>query len=224
MHKGEMQMRNLNRSLLAALMLYLSAPSFAQGWFEYINQADRFSVNFPAEPEVREFTYNSEYEFPFPARIYSVQSSEYDYSVTVVDFTDAFQIHAEADRPEAATGPTNWLYDQRASVARAAREFRQRGGEVTYDAWSHMDRVEGHQIQMINSDGSRTYAGIYLNGNANRLYVLEAIAASGATPPILFQQSIRFLDEGGERIRYLLSTNGCAVDPNDPAIGELSVR
>ena len=217
-------MHNLNNPLLAVLVLFLSGPSFAQGWFEYINQADHFSVNFPAEPEVREFAYNSEYEFPFPARIYSVQVGANSYSATVVDFTDSARIHAEADRPEAASGPTNWLYDQRASVARAAREFRQRGGEVTYDAWSHMDRVEGHQIQMINSDGSRTYAGIYLNGNVNRLYVLEATVPPGSIPPILFQQSIRFLDEEGERIRYLLSTNGCAVAPDDPAIGELSVR
>ena len=80
-------------------------------------------------------------------------------------------------------------------------------------------------MQLTNADGSRTFAGIYLNGNANRLYVLEATVAPGSPPPIQFQQSLRFLDEEGERIRYLLSTNGCALDPDDPAVmGTLSGR
>ena len=117
------------------------------------------------------------------------------------------------DKTEAATGPTNWLYDQRASVARAAREFRQRGGEVTYDAWSHIDRAEGLQLQITNTDGSRTFAGIYLNGNTSRLYVLEATVAARSPLPGLFQQSLRLLnEEGSERIRYLLSAHGCSIE------------
>lgn len=215
-------MRNSGFLLSAALILSLSGPAFAQGWFEYVNQTDRFSVNFPREPEVRGFSYTSEFNAVFPARSYSVQVDANRYSATVVDFTDSARIHAEMEKTEAASGPTNWLYDQRASVARAAREFRQRGGEVTYDAWSHMDRVEGHQLQITNADGSRTFAGIYLNGNVNRLYVLEATVAPGSPPPIQFQQSLRLLDEEGQRIRYLLSTNGCSVEPDSPAIGTLS--
>jgi len=214
--------RNLRFILSATLILSLSGPSFAQGWFEYVDQTDRFGVNFPGEPEVQEFSYNSEFNAVFPARSYSVQVGANRYSATVVDFTDSARIHAGMDKTEAASGPTQWLYDQRASVARAAREFRQRGGEVTYDAWSHMDRVEGHQLQLTNTDGSRTFAGIYLNGNVNRLYVLEATVAPGSPPPIQFQQSLRFLDEEGQRIRYLLSTNGCAVEPDNPAVGTLS--
>ena len=54
--------------------------------------------------------------------------------------------------------------------------------------------------------------------------------ADAAVPAINFgeladtQQSLHFLDDEGQRIRYLLSTNGCAVDPDDPRIEELSVR
>jgi hypothetical protein len=162
---------------------------------------------------VQEFDYLSAFDAVFPARTYSAQTGENRFSATVVDFSDSFRIHSEMDKTEAATGPTNWLYDQRASVARAAREFRQRGGEVTYDAWSHIDRAEGLQLQITNTDGSRTFAGIYLNGNTSRLYVLEATVAAQSPLPGLFQQSLRLLnEEGTERIRYLLSANGCTVE------------
>ena len=205
-------MSNPSRRLSAFFILMFSGPSFAQGWIEFVSQIDRFGVNFPGEPDVQEFNYESEFNAVFPARTYSVRSGENFFSTTVVDFSDSFRIHSEMEKTEAASGPTNWLYDQRASVARAAREFRQRGGEVTYDAWSHIDRAEGHQLQITNSDGSRTFAGIYLNGNTNRLYVLEATVAAQSPLPGLFQQSLRLLDEEGERIRYLLSTNGCSIE------------
>ena len=206
-------MSNLSRRLSVLLVLGFSGPSLAQGWNEFTSQIDRFGVNFPGEPEVQEFDYLSAFDAVFPARIYSAQTGENRFSATVVDFSDSFRIHSEMDKTEAATGPTNWLYDQRASVARAAREFRQRGGEVTYDAWSHIDRAEGLQLQITNTDGSRTFAGIYLNGNTSRLYVLEATVAAQSPLPGLFQQSLRLLnEEGTERIRYLLSANGCTVE------------
>ena len=206
-------MSNLSRRLSVLLVLGFSGPSFAQGWIEFTSQTDRFGVNFPGEPEVQEFDYLSAFDAVFPARTYSAQAGENRFSTTVVDFSDSFRIHSEMEKTEAATGPTNWLYDQRASVARAAREFRQRGGEVTYDAWSHIDRAEGLQLQITNTDGSRTFAGIYLNGNTSRLYVLEATVAAQSPLPGLFQQSLRLLnEEGTERIRYLLSANGCTVE------------
>ena len=198
-------------SVLLTGFMPVSAP--AQGWFEYVNRIDRFSVNFPAEPDVREFSYASEFDATFPGRIYFARVGENTFSVTVVDFADSERIHAEMEKTEAASGANAWINDQRASVARAAREFRQRGGEVTYDAWSHIDLVEGHQLQITNSDGSRTFAGIYLHGNASRLHVLEATVTAESPPPGQFQQSLRFLDEEGERIRYRLSPNGCTVDP-----------
>ena len=105
-----------------------------------------------------------------------------------------------------ASGANLWLYDQRASVAYAARNFRLRGGEVTYDAWHHIDLVEGHQLQITNPDQSRTYAGIYLHGS--RLYILEATVPADALPQGLFQQSLSFLDEEGNRIRYRLRPDG----------------
>jgi hypothetical protein len=66
---------------------------------------------------------------------------------------------------------------------------------------------------MTNPDRSRTYAGIYFNGNAQRLYVLEATIAPNAPPAGQFQQSLRFLDDDGNRVRYRLSPNGCSLEP-----------
>ena len=205
-------MRNLKRVFVVLIVLF-SSPTLAQSWFEYVSRTDRFSVNFPSEPEVREFNYASEFDATFPGRVYTARVGDNTYSVTVVDFRESERIHAEMEKTEAASGANAWINDQRASVARAAREFRQRDGEVTYDAWSHIDLVEGHQLQITNRDRSRTFVGIYLHGNARRLHVLEATVASGSPPPGQFQQSLRFLDEQGERIRYRLSPNGCTVVP-----------
>ena len=201
--------------VLSAVVMGLGLPGMAtaQSWFEYVNREDRFGVNFPAEPDIVEFEYTSEFDAIFPARTYSAERRGDRFSVTVVDFTNSQEIHAAMEKTEAASGSNVWINDQRASVARAAREFRQRGGEITYDAWSHIDLVEGHQLQMTNADGGRTYAGIYFNGDSRRLYVLEATISPSSPPAGQFQQSLRFLSEAGERVRYRLSPNGCSLLP-----------
>tara|TARA_B100000029_G_scaffold516770_1_gene633929 strand:- start:3758 stop:4423 length:666 start_codon:yes stop_codon:yes gene_type:complete len=221
-------MRSFVFLLSLVIQIFLASHVIAQGWIEFVDDIDSFGVNFPGQPEIEEFSYISEFNAVFPGRTYTAEAGNNHYSVTVVDFSDAARIHESMDRTEAGSGPSNWLYDQRASVARAARQFREREGEVTYDAWSHIDRVEGLQLQLSNSDGSRTFAGIYLNGNVDRLYVLEATVDARSPSPGLFQQSLHFLDDGGERIRYRLSTNGCSVHPDidadNPAIAVLSIR
>jgi len=157
---------------------------------------------------VHQISYQSEYGSVFPAYVYTAQNGQNFYSVTVVDFSDSEGIYREpvdkTDDDENVSGV--WLYDQRGSVAYAARNFRLRGGEVTYDAWHHIDLVEGHQLQITNQNQSRTYAGMYLHNS--RLYVLEATVPAGAPPQGLFQQSLVFLDEKGARIRYNLKPDG----------------
>ncbi|MCZ6474919.1 MAG: hypothetical protein O6700_01200 [Gammaproteobacteria bacterium] len=195
------------RALSLVLIVSFLGPAFAENWMTYIDQSQFFSVNFPAEPDVREISYPSEYGAIFPAHVYTVQNGRNFYSVTVVDFTDGQQIYLELpDKTDEASAAGLWLYDQRASVAYAARNFRLRGGEVTYDAWHHIDLVEGHQLQITNPDQSRTYAGIYLHNS--RLYILEATVPAEELPQGLFQQSLSFLDENGNRIRYQLKSDG----------------
>ena len=129
----------------AIIILLVPVYALGQGWFQYSNRIDRFTVNLPSEPEMEEFTYESEFNALFPARRYTVLDGSNQYSVTVVDFTDAQRIHAEMEKFEAASAANTYINDQRASVIRAARQFRQRGSEVTYDGWGHIERVEGQQ-------------------------------------------------------------------------------
>ena len=39
-----------------ASLLFIAAPGSAQDWTEYANQEDRFTCNFPGEPQVTETT------------------------------------------------------------------------------------------------------------------------------------------------------------------------
>ena len=172
-----------------ALLLSLSASSFAQGWIEYADQAQFFSVNFPAEPAVRDYDYTSEYGAIFPARVYFVERDQSLHSLTVIDFTDGENKYEElTDKTDEANVATLWIYDQRGAIAHEASKLRQRGGQILYDGWHHIDRVEGLHLITTNADQSSTYAGLYLH--ANRLYILEATVPEGSPPQGLFQQSL----------------------------------
>jgi len=192
---------------LIGSIIFFSGTVFAQDWAEFVDRAEYFSINFPGKPEVTEIDYASEYGVTLPAKVYTVKKGEILYTVTVVNYNEAARIYQELpDRTDEGNNKALWLYDQRASVAYAARNIRLRGGEVTYDAWHHIDMVEGHQLQITNPDNSRTYAGMYLH--AGRLYIVEATVPQGGLPQGLFQQSLTFLDEEGARIRYQLYPDG----------------
>jgi len=201
-------MKNFHILFFSVSVFFLGVSGLqAQSWLEYINTTDLFIVNFPGEPEVREITHESAFEAIFPARMYSVESDSGLYSVTVVDYRESEKIHSErTDRTEANSSNSVWVTDVRASVAHAAQSFRLRGGDVTYDAWADIDKIEGQQLQITNSDQSRSFIGIHLHDS--RLYILEATVPPGRPPPGLFQQSLGILDEEGRRIRYLIDAEG----------------
>ncbi|MFL2546655.1 MAG: hypothetical protein ACJ0SL_04750 [Candidatus Rariloculaceae bacterium] len=194
-------MHGLTKSLMT-LLLFFSTQVFSQlQWAEFRDDSQFFSVNFPADPAITEEPFHSEYGAVFPSRIYTVELDDYFYQATVIDYTAAQQTYADMpDRTDEGSSPRLYIYDQLAATAFIAKKFRDRGGEITFDAWHHIDMVEGHQLQITNSDQSRTFAGIYLHNG--RLYVLEATVPSDALPQGLFQQSISFYDELGVRVRY----------------------
>ena len=200
-------MRALILLLISAVMLPHAA--FAQ-WREFFAPEEYFSVNFPAEPDVREFEFETE-SATLPAKVYTVVDGDQLYSVTVVNYGDSRDAYTEIpDRSDEADAELTWIYDQRASVSFAARSFRLRDGEVTHDAWHHIDRVEGLQIHVTNPDGSRTYAGMYFQ--EGRLYIIEATGpAESILTQTLFQQSLYFLDDEGVRTRYQIFPDGSRV-------------
>ncbi len=201
----------LLRLIPAVLLLLGPGISLGQGWIEYSSQADFFGVNLPGEPEIRDTTYTSEYEAILPARAYSYDDGPNRYSVTAVDYSDALRIHTERARdcpPDAHTGCSgsaavgvgSWMVDVQGAITYAVWQFLQRDAEVTYFGWNFVDLVDGRQIHLTNPDQSRTFVAIYMH--ADRLYILEATVPPGFPEPGLFQQSLRFLDQEGNTIRY----------------------
>lgn len=188
------------RLLIAASVFCFVGPTFAQGWVQFTSELDRFEIQSLGELEMHETTFDSEYGAVMPSRVYTYEDGPNHYSVTVVDYTDAERIHAERLNRSEADYELYWEIDIRASVAYAATNLRNRGGEVTYDAYHYIDRIEGQQLQITNNDLSRTYAAIYLHDS--KLYIVEATVARGSIPPGFFQQSMQWIDENGDRIRY----------------------
>ena len=185
----------------------------ASGWTNLAYPDQLFSANFPSEPEISEAPYLSEYGGTFPSTIYESYDGDNYYSVTVVDFSDARNVYEQlADEINVSGAGNFWLYTQMGAIAYAAQQFRLRDGEVTYDAWHHVDFIGGHQLFLTNPDRTRTYAGIYRH--ADRLYILEATVTADTPPQGVFQQSLTILDEEGKRIRYDLQPDHSRVRVN----------
>jgi hypothetical protein len=191
----------------AALVLFVSGPSFAQGWKEYVSRADFFSVSFPGEPKVQDITYPTEYRITLPARLHSYENGANRYAVTVVDHRDAVKLHVERSKAcQAAGGDGDSCQDDgpeemRGAIVYASWNFIKReGAKVTHYGHFNSDRVEGHEIHLTNADQSRTFAVVHMH--ENRLYILEATVPRGAPAPGLFQVSLRFLDNEWKPVRY----------------------
>jgi hypothetical protein len=194
-------------SLTSLLIFLFSGVSHAQGWIKYIDESERFIVNFPGEPVVQNTEYRTEAGVTLPSRVYTVENPPSRFSITVVDYTQAERVHRErCESPSYECAGFTSGDDVRGAIAYAAWNVRERNdGDVTYDAYGQVDGIPGHQLQITHSDGSRTFMGIYLH--ARRLYILEGTVPEENPPPGLFQQSLGILDEEGRRVRYRYDAN-----------------
>jgi hypothetical protein len=86
------------------------------------------------------------------------------------------------------------------AVLWATYGFLQRNAKLTHLAFAWQDLVGGHEIQMLNPDQSRTFAFIAMH--TDRLYILEGTVPRGYPPPVLFQQSMGYVDKNGNGMRY----------------------
>jgi hypothetical protein len=202
---SEGHIMRLTRLVPAAVALLVAGPAFGQGWIEYTSQKDFFSINFPGEPTVRDITYKSHYEGMYPAREYSWTDGKSKYIITVVDYRNAAEIFKERVKscaPDAQSDCTEdyWTVDQYAAPNHAANAFLTRAAKVTYFGYSRIDIIGGHQIQLIEQDGSRTFVEIHMHEDL--LYIQAATVPAGAPEPALFGQSLRILDEQGRTVRY----------------------
>ena len=182
--------------VLTAIIMCAPFPALAQDWINYFDLEERFSVNLPGEPTIEENSIVSQRGSTYPARIYRANEDDSRYIVKVVNYTGAV------------------ISDVRGSIAWEAWKYRkaalESGGEITFDGYAQVDRIEGHQLQIANADTTRTY--IALNLLASRLYVLEATVPETAPPPALFQVSLQMLDENGERASFNIDPDGQRTD------------
>lgn len=213
----------------AALVFCVSGSAFAQppspqasaslavaqggggDWIEFASRDDRFTCNFPEQPRVTQTTWTSEYGAVLPARVYSSAQGQSRFSMMVADYRDIEKIltekskscpaGAETCRGGGATGLGYWKVDLQGALVYATWKLMERpGAKVTHLMWNFMDLVNGHQLQLTNPDKSRTFASIYMH--ENKLYIMEGTVPDGYPEPGLFQQSLGWLDEAGNGIRY----------------------
>ena len=221
----------MRTTALVLAMLSVSGPAVAQPWTEYVNTRDGFKVNFPGQPTVTETTWQSQLDYVLPARVYSADRGREHYSVTVVDYSDLERQGIERARncpPGNAQcranagpilGPGYWKHDERGAVVHATFRLLQRDATLTGLAWEWQDLVEGHLIQLTNNaDQSRTFA--YVAMHENKLYIVEGTVPRGFAEPALFQQSLGWVDQDGNRIRYRIvysnAYHGMGVYPVPP--------
>jgi len=189
--------------LVPALILVLAGPSVAQEWIEYASRTDLFTINFPAQPTVRDITWHTEYNLDIPGHVHAVESGGNRYSVTVVDYSNVQQIHADRVKgctlyPDQCNNP--YVAELRGAVDYATWNFLKKDPKVTYFAYGNTDRIEARRIQLTNPDKTRTFAQMLMH--ENRLYIFEATVTATSPSPALFQQSVGFIDKNGVRIRY----------------------
>jgi hypothetical protein len=205
----------VSAAVAAALILAMSGPVFTQEYVEFVSRQDRFGVTFPVQPKVTETTFTSQFGSVLPARLYGAETSSGRFSVTVVDYNNIEAIATEKAKacPAGAetclggrgagssTGAGYWKADVAGAIINATWQFLQRpDAKVTYLGWNNIDLVEGHVMSFTNNDKSHTWIGIYMH--ENKLYILEGTVPAGRPGPEFFNQSVRFLDEDGNSIRY----------------------
>ena len=194
----------------SALILTLSGTAFAQDWTEFSSRDDRFTITFPGQPKITETTWTSQFNAILPARVYSGTAGSGRYSVTVVDYNPDERLLTERSRTLPALdlaihdyGLGYWKTDVRSAVIFATSKFLQRDAKMTSILSNFSDGVVGVVAELTNNaDNSRTLASVYMH--ANRLVITEATVPKGYPAPVIFQQSLGWLDEEGKRIRYQL--------------------
>jgi hypothetical protein len=180
-------------------------------WQEIVSREERFSALFPGRPAILETMWFSQYGAVLPARVYSMSKGRSRYSVTVVDYNPVERLLVERSRAcptEANTcqgigdwGIGYWKTDIRGALLFVVARLLERDAKVTSLMWNGVALVQGVEVRVVNSaDQSRTFASIYMH--ENRLIVVESTVPRGDPPPVAFNESINWLDEKGQAVRY----------------------
>lgn len=202
----------LTQIFQVAFLVMVAGSVSAQEWatVKYID--DGFRANFPGEPTIEPTIYETEFEFQLPGRVYRASDALGEYSTTVVDYRNIQQLHEERSNRCLAADGANQMDGDRCqnnsemefvgAMDHAAAAFLGRDGvKVTQFGVYHIDRVLGRHMQLTNADDSRTYIGIHQH--LGRLYIHQSTVPAGMPEPILFMQSLAWVNEDGLAIRYI---------------------
>jgi hypothetical protein len=173
-------------------------------------------LQFPGCPDSNRDHVHVAFGHRLPATLYSVElTRNYKFSVTVVDYSNITQLGLEKQKacpagseacrggsgaPGNSTGPGYSKADKAGAITYATWLFMQRDAKVTHLLWTNISLVEGHQIRLLNADKSLTAASVFMH--EDKLYIAEGTVPEGYPEPGLFYQSLGFLDENGNGIRY----------------------
>jgi hypothetical protein len=173
--------------LLACVLtvLVVSVPAAAQGWKEYADPGNAFTVSFPAAPRIETTTYQAADGNAVQAKVYSVTQDGAVFKMTVADLSHA-------------------AMEESAVIDHAIKTLSQ-GGEIKVNIPARINRVYGRQLSIVGADGSHASVAVFYH--KARLYQIEGKAqaagqAAGndaASYAIRFQQSLVFT--GGDTNR-----------------------
>ena len=115
-----------------------------------------------------------------------------------------------ANQQDGDSCQNDFVMEVAGAMDHAAAAFLQRDGvKITHYGTYFLDMVSGRLIQLTNPDRSRTYVAIHQH--AGRLYIHEATVPAAMPEPILFEQSLAWVNGEGKAIRYrTLYTEGYA--------------
>jgi len=195
---------------LAAAML-AAAPVHAQDWASMTSTEDGFRANFPGRPTVEPITYTTEFSMSLPGRVYRASDALGRYSTTVVDYRDVQRMHAEraatcraakgANQQDGDTCQNDFVLELAGAMDHAISQYLKRDGiTVTQYGLYFVENVSGRALQLTNPDQSRTHVAVHQH--AGRLYIHEATVPTGMPEPILFMESLAWVNDEGLAIRY----------------------
>ncbi len=169
----------------------------AQEYAEFVDREQFFSVVLPGAPTIEDIDYVFLNEEIMPAKQYAAERRGGRHLVTVVDLTSNDNVSTI-----------------RGAIAHEAWNIRklvaERDGEITYDAYAQVSRVEGHQILATYPDESRSSWQLLLQNR--RLYIQQAILPPDQPAAGLFLSSLWILDEDGEVLRNTIDFNGQIIE------------
>jgi len=200
------------------------------GWTTYTSTADLFTVDLPGQPQVTSVPWESEQGVYLPAYSHTVKNGASTYSVTVVNYSWAQQLHsARVDErcardlnDERCTGDTSWSgkgywkNDIRGAMVFTASKLMQRNAKLTRFKWNYLPQgIETNELELVNNaDKSRTVVVTAMH--LNRLYILEATTPGDQPLPTGFTGSASLLNvEGIRAFHEGVYINGTRIEPNE---------